>query len=113
MEIFGVGPAELVLVLIIAFVVLGPKRLPQAARTLGTWMRQLRRLSNEAMGQLQAELADTTHELDNVRREWQTTSGWLQTSLSKAAQDLYVDDQVVTAHEDSLSQAQPPAPPRQ
>lgn len=35
----GIGPMELIVVLIIALVVLGPKRLPDAGRSLGAGMR--------------------------------------------------------------------------
>ncbi len=35
----GIGPMELVVVLIIALVVLGPKKLPDAGRSLGAGMR--------------------------------------------------------------------------
>jgi sec-independent protein translocase protein TatA len=38
----NIGPMELVVVLIIALVVLGPKRLPQAGRSLGSGMREFR-----------------------------------------------------------------------
>jgi sec-independent protein translocase protein TatA len=35
----GIGPMELVIVLVIALVVLGPKRLPEAGRSLGQGLR--------------------------------------------------------------------------
>jgi sec-independent protein translocase protein TatA len=35
----GIGPMELVIVLVIALVVLGPKRLPEAGRSLGKGLR--------------------------------------------------------------------------
>ena len=35
----GIGPMELVIVLVIALVVLGPKRLPDAGRSLGQGLR--------------------------------------------------------------------------
>lgn len=38
----SIGPMELVVVLIIALVVLGPKRLPDAGRSLGRGMREFR-----------------------------------------------------------------------
>ena len=36
------GPAELIVVLVIALIVLGPKRLPDTARSLGRGMREMR-----------------------------------------------------------------------
>jgi sec-independent protein translocase protein TatA len=39
---FSVGPMELVLVLAIALIVLGPKRLPEAGRALGKGMREFK-----------------------------------------------------------------------
>jgi sec-independent protein translocase protein TatA len=39
---FSVGPMELVVVLVIALVVLGPKRLPEAGKSLGKGMREFK-----------------------------------------------------------------------
>ena len=36
------GPLELVVVLVIALIVLGPKRLPETARSIGKGMREMR-----------------------------------------------------------------------
>src|SRR5712692_5415613 len=44
---FGVGPEELVLILIIALIVLGPERMPKVARDLGRMVGDLRRTSDE------------------------------------------------------------------
>jgi sec-independent protein translocase protein TatA len=38
----NVGPLELIIVLVIALVVLGPKRLPEAGKSLGKGMREFR-----------------------------------------------------------------------
>jgi sec-independent protein translocase protein TatA len=40
--VFNVGPLELIVVLIIALIVLGPQRLPDVARSLGRGMREFR-----------------------------------------------------------------------
>jgi sec-independent protein translocase protein TatA len=37
-----IGPLEIVLVLVIALVVLGPKRLPEVGRSLGKGMREFK-----------------------------------------------------------------------
>ena len=38
----SVGPMELILVLVIALLVLGPKRLPEAGRAVGKGMREFK-----------------------------------------------------------------------
>ena len=44
---FGIGPEELMLVLIVALLVLGPERLPRVARDVGRVVGELRRTSDE------------------------------------------------------------------
>ena len=39
---FNVGPLELVLVLIVALVILGPKRLPEVGKSIGNGMREFK-----------------------------------------------------------------------
>jgi sec-independent protein translocase protein TatA len=38
----GIGPLELVIVLVIALVIFGPKRLPDLGKSLGTGMREFK-----------------------------------------------------------------------
>ena len=47
MSFFGMGPMEILLVLVIAFVFLGPDRMVDAARLLGKAVREGRRLASE------------------------------------------------------------------
>ena len=39
---FSVGPMELVIVLVLALLILGPKRLPEAGKSLGKGMREFK-----------------------------------------------------------------------
>lgn len=39
---FGIGPAEIVVVLVIGLLVLGPKRLPGMAKSVGSGVRDFR-----------------------------------------------------------------------
>jgi sec-independent protein translocase protein TatB len=41
MEVLGIGPSELVFVVIIALIVLGPKDMQKAGRSIGKWLRQV------------------------------------------------------------------------
>jgi len=45
--VFGIGTTELLVILAIALVVLGPKRLPELARSLGRGMAEFRRASSD------------------------------------------------------------------
>lgn len=52
----GVGSSELIILLLIGLIVLGPKRLPQIANQLGTWIAQARRMTRAMKRQLEDEL---------------------------------------------------------
>ena len=41
MEIFGIGASELVFILLIAIIVLGPRDMQKAGRTIGRWLNEL------------------------------------------------------------------------
>jgi sec-independent protein translocase protein TatA len=66
MEIFGVGPAELVLILVVVLIIFGPEQLPEIAKKLGGATRELRRnldaVNNEVNENLRSfkEVTDLT-----------------------------------------------------
>ena len=39
---FGIGPGELAIVLVLALIILGPKRLPEVGRSVGRGMREFK-----------------------------------------------------------------------
>jgi len=49
---FGIGMPELILILALALIVLGPKRLPEIARTLGKGLSEFRRATDELKDEL-------------------------------------------------------------
>jgi Tat protein translocase TatB subunit len=55
---FGIGMTEMVVIAVIGLVVLGPKRLPELARTLGRTLGEFRRSATE----LRREFADVMDE---------------------------------------------------
>ncbi len=59
---FGIGSTELLVILVVALVVLGPKSLPGIAKTLGKVMGEFRRVSTEFQRTMNAEVAQDEHE---------------------------------------------------
>ena len=52
----GVGSSELIILILIGLIVLGPKRLPQIANQLGSWIGQARRMTRAMRRQLEDEI---------------------------------------------------------
>lgn len=42
MNLFGLGPTELIIILVIILIIFGPKRLPQLGKSLGKTMKSIR-----------------------------------------------------------------------
>lgn len=49
---FGIGLPELLVILVVALIVLGPKRLPEVARTLGKGLAEFRRATSDITDEL-------------------------------------------------------------
>lgn len=54
----NIGPGEILVILVAALIILGPKRLPEAARQMGKAMAEFRRVSSG----LQSEMRDAFSE---------------------------------------------------
>ena len=55
---FGIGPVEFAVVLVLALLIMGPKKLPELARTLGRGMAEFRKASNELRRSIDMDLED-------------------------------------------------------
>ncbi|RJG13111.1 Sec-independent protein translocase subunit TatB [Pseudomonas cavernicola] len=61
---FGISFSELLLVALVALLVLGPERLPGAARTAGLWIGRLKRSFNAIKQEVEREIG-----ADEIRRQ--------------------------------------------
>jgi len=64
---FDIGFSELLLVGLVALLVLGPERLPVAARTAGQWMAKVKRTVSQLQAQVESEIgaAELREHLNN------------------------------------------------
>jgi sec-independent protein translocase protein TatA len=73
---FGIGMPELMVILVVALVVLGPKRLPEIARALGKGLAEFRRATsdiNEELQKAQRAVEAEARAADIARREADVT----------------------------------------
>jgi sec-independent protein translocase protein TatB len=54
---FGIGSTELLVILVVALIVLGPEKLPQIAKTVGRAMGEFRKVSTDFQRTLNTEIA--------------------------------------------------------
>ena len=65
---FGVDTSELVLVAVLALIFIGPKDLPQALRTLGRWVGQVRGMARHFTSGIEAMIREA--ELEEMEKKW-------------------------------------------
>ena len=66
---FGIGMPELLVILVVALVVLGPKRLPEVARSLGKGLAEFRRATSDVTDEMRKAKRSIEDEARAVERE--------------------------------------------
>ena len=109
---FDIGFSELLLLGVIALIVLGPEKLPQAARTAGQWYAKLRRTVSTLQSEIEAELdlAETRQQMQNelakirqtesdMKRELAEMRGSMQKFEQSQNQSLDASHQSITPYD--------------
>ena len=109
---FDIGFSELLLFGVIALIVLGPEKLPQAARTAGQWYAKLRRTVSTLQSEIEAELdlAETRQQMQNelakirqaesdMKRELAEMRGSMQKFEQSQNQSLEASHQSITPYD--------------
>jgi sec-independent protein translocase protein TatB len=66
--ILGIGGSELVVILLLAAIILGPERLARSAREIGKFVKNVKAYFSTLSGELKAEL-DVLDELEKVKKD--------------------------------------------
>ncbi len=86
---FDIGFLEIVIIASIALVVLGPERLPRAARTAGMWVGRARRMVADVKSDIDREIRES--ELADMRKLGEEVNS-IKDDVSKATESIKDDD---------------------
>jgi sec-independent protein translocase protein TatB len=91
--VFDIGFSELVVCAIVALLVIGPERMPEAVRTVGLWIGRFKRGLRETRSEIERQMG-----VDDIRRQLHNED--IMRSLEDARRDM---DNVVAQTQASLS----------
>ena len=84
---FGsIGPAELILIFVVALLVFGPKKLPEIGRSVGKALREFKRTSDEIKGRIEEEIEAS--ELKDIRKDIRAGVDDLRSSVDQVAAEV-------------------------
>lgn len=81
---FDIGAPELLLIVIVAILVIGPKEMPRALRTAGQWIGKIRRVSGHFRSGIDAMIREA--EMEEMEKEWKERNQRIM-SNSESAKD--------------------------
>lgn len=91
MNFLNVGPWELTVILVIAILVVGPKRMVEIVRAIGQTVSQMRRLSGEFLGaitsEIQAAEQETRESLESIAAGTRETIGSIPDEVQATEQE--------------------------
>jgi sec-independent protein translocase protein TatB len=95
MQMFGIGILELMVILILAVIVVGPERLPAVAADLARWIKQARSYARYMMRDFNSVVADLEKEANLNRDDWKEIAsvvtrhtGDIGKELTKVTRDI-------------------------
>jgi sec-independent protein translocase protein TatB len=92
MDFFGVGPVELLLILLVTLIVVGPRRLPEMAAQLARFLRAFRRYTANVTREFNETLHELEQEYDEMRGEWKDVGQGLDESARAVSTELEAAD---------------------
>ncbi|MEJ2164920.1 MAG: twin-arginine translocase TatA/TatE family subunit [Desulfobacterales bacterium] len=92
---FGIGMPEMILILAIALIVIGPKKLPDLAKSLGRAMREFKKATNEFKEtiQLDSEMADVKKAFNGIDEDVKEAVDPKTDQEDKSADGTNVDEE--------------------
>ena len=79
MDFFGIGPLEIILVLIIGLIIFGPGKLPQIGRDVGKALRSFKKAASD----ISAEMSREMKELEEKEQDKKSDSQPVQPKMAE------------------------------
>ncbi len=98
---FDIGAAELLVIIIVAVVVIGPKDLPLAMRVAGRWIGKLRRVSAHFRSGIDTMVREA--ELEDMEKKWKAQN---EEIMRRSA--VLTEDEVAASSDAALMTGPPP-----
>ena len=97
---FDVGFWELAIIAVIALLVIGPERLPKAARTAGLWVGRARRMVTDVKADIDREIREgDLAELKNAGEELKKTQSAVESAGAQIIEDSELGELKKTGEE--------------
>ena len=85
---FGVGVLEMLLILVLIVIVVGPDKMPQLAADLGRWIRQTRAYARHLLGDFNEVVRELEQEANVSREDWQEIASVVRRNTGAVGQEL-------------------------
>ena len=96
MQMLGIGIPELVMILVLAVLVIGPDRLPAFAADLARWIRQMRAYASHLTKDFNEVVSDLEKEAGATREDWKE----IASVVSRQTRDVEREVQQAAAQAD-------------
>jgi len=106
---FDVGFSEIMVIAVVALIVIGPERLPKAARTLGHLFGRLQRYVNDVKSDINREIE--LDELRKLQQQVKTAATDFETSMTSVVKEAETGVRSVESELNAAADAAPPETP--
>lgn len=107
---FDIGASELLLTVIVAIIVIGPKDLPRALRMAGGWLAKIRRVSGHFRSGIEEMIRQA--EVEEMEKKWLEKNAAImqQEAAAEPAAELAAGHELASDHAPASTEAALPPP---